>query len=180
MNIGEFRETIEVYEAQESNEDILLQKTFSIPAKVKLTGTRGIWSSYANMGEKVEITLRKDEITQNNLLKWNGTDLWIYGIDEKTYGFYTISACRADIAVYKREDESKIIGAITEKYERYSEPRDEYGSIEQLMLLVTPKLVKLRSGDLIKSSAGEWYTVQVAHDLDPYKNEYEIWRRADV
>ena len=46
-------------------------------------------------------------------------------------------------------------------------------------LLVTPKAVTLQRGGVVAVN-GTDYAVQLAHVLDPYKNEYEICRTEDL
>ena len=53
-------------------------------------------------------------------------------------------------------------------------------SVNELgLVLVTPKAVKLRSGCLVEVRDSAW-EVLVPHELDEYKNEYEIGKRADL
>ena len=46
-------------------------------------------------------------------------------------------------------------------------------------VLVTPKAIQLQRGGLVGVD-GTNYEVQLAHVLDPWKNEYEIMRREDL
>lgn len=45
-------------------------------------------------------------------------------------------------------------------------------------VLVTPKAIALTSGSLVEIAETP-YEVLLAHDLDPYKNEYEIKRTGE-
>ena len=47
------------------------------------------------------------------------------------------------------------------------------------LVLVTPKPITLRPGSLVEVRGAAW-EVLVAHELDRYKNEYEIGRRVDL
>lgn len=70
-------------------------------------------------------------------------------------------------------------GILTEKY--YQNALDEIYQAETLQrVLVTPKAIVLRPGDLVQPGAEAAYTVRQALDLDPYKNEYVIERRKDI
>lgn len=70
-------------------------------------------------------------------------------------------------------------GILTEKY--YQNALDEIYQSETLQrVLVTPKAIVLRPGDLVQPSAEAAYTVRQAMNLDPYKNEYVIERRKDI
>ena len=69
-------------------------------------------------------------------------------------------------------------GVLTEKYARHGQEWPM--SVNELgLVLVTPKAVKLRSGCLVEVRGSAW-EVLVPHELDEYKNEYEIGKRADL
>lgn len=70
-------------------------------------------------------------------------------------------------------------GVITERYFR-SEADDIYRAELQQRVLVTPKAIVLRAGDLVQQESDTPYTVRQVLDLDPYKNEYVIERRWDA
>ena len=67
---------------------------------------------------------------------------------------------------------------VTEKYGKLheAEPQD---TTETVYVLVTPKTVVLRPGEVI-TMQGESWCVQIGHTLDAYKNEYEIMRKEDT
>lgn len=67
---------------------------------------------------------------------------------------------------------------VTEKYGKLheAEPQD---TTETVYVLVTPKTVVLRAGEVITMQEESW-CVQIGHTLDPYKNEYEIMRKEDT
>lgn len=66
-------------------------------------------------------------------------------------------------------------GILTEKYFR-NEADDFYRAEVQQRVLVTPKEIQMRAGDLIQNGKEAPYTVRQVLDLDPYKNEYVIER----
>ena len=73
-------------------------------------------------------------------------------------------------------------GVLTEKYARY-EREETHAENETSYVLVTPKVIQLRSGDLVTVQEGPAkgvYHVAVCHVLDAWKNEYEIVWRGDV
>jgi len=70
-------------------------------------------------------------------------------------------------------------GIPTELYRQNTQ--DEIYRAETLRrVLVTPKAVTLRPGDLVQSGTGAPYTVRQALDLDQWKNEYVIERQEDI
>lgn len=66
-------------------------------------------------------------------------------------------------------------GILTEKYFR-NEADDVYRAEVQQRVLVTPKEIQMRAGDLIQNGKEAPYTVRQVLDLDPYKNEYIVER----
>ena len=66
-------------------------------------------------------------------------------------------------------------GILTEKYFR-NEADDIYRAEVQQRVLVTPKEIQMRAGDLIQNGKEAPYTVRQVLDLDPYKNEYIVER----
>lgn len=70
-------------------------------------------------------------------------------------------------------------GILTEKY-ILNEAEEVYRTITCQRVLVTPKAIPLRPGDLIRPQGESPYTVRQVMDLDPYKNEYVIERQEDV
>lgn len=70
-------------------------------------------------------------------------------------------------------------GVLTEKYFR-NDAEDVYRAELQQRVLVTPKVIVLRAGDLVQQDTEPSYTVRQVLDLDPYKNEYVIERRWDA
>ena len=70
-------------------------------------------------------------------------------------------------------------GILTEKYTASShEQLDPYALLTQNLVLVVPKAVYLKPGSWVKVG-NETYHVLVPHELDEWKNEYEIQRKAD-
>ena len=79
------------------------------------------------------------------------------------------------------EEEQSVVGfpgVLTEKYLNYS--KDEPHDVNEItFVLVTPKQVQLKSGDIVITEECS-YSVIACHTLDGYKNEYEIQRRKDI
>ena len=68
---------------------------------------------------------------------------------------------------------------VTEKYGKLNQQAEPQDTTEMVYVLVTPKTVALRAGEVI-TMQGESWCVQIGHTLDPYKNEYEIIRKEDT
>lgn len=70
-------------------------------------------------------------------------------------------------------------GILTELYHR-SESDEVFRRSTQRRVLVAPKAVVLRAGDLVQKGEEAPYTVCQVMELESYKNEYVIERREDV
>ena len=70
-------------------------------------------------------------------------------------------------------------GILTEKY-RGNEAEEVYRVTTLRRVLVTPKVIQLRPGDLVEREGETPYIIRQALDLDAWKNEYEIERQEDV
>jgi len=68
-------------------------------------------------------------------------------------------------------------GYLVEKYIRQSQD-EPMSYTEARFVLVTPKVIDLSVGEVVRVS-GESYAVAIRHELDPYKNEYEVVKRGD-
>lgn len=70
-------------------------------------------------------------------------------------------------------------GILTEMYYR-NEGDEVFRKTTQRRVLVTPKAIVLRAGDLVQQGTEAPYTVRQVMDLEFYKNEYVIERQEDV
>ena len=63
------------------------------------------------------------------------------------------------------------------------EQEDSFAKARRGLVLVTPKAVELKEGDLVTVTEGParaLYNVRLCHVLDEYKNEYEMEYSKDV
>ena len=69
-------------------------------------------------------------------------------------------------------------GVLTEKYVRHGQEWPM--SVNELgLVLVTPKAVTLPPGGLVEARGALW-EILAPHELDEFKNEYEIGRTVDL
>ena len=64
-------------------------------------------------------------------------------------------------------------GILTEKYLRWAQELPQ-ATTQITYVLVTPKPVRLKVGDLVRVGETDIYNVRACHVLDDWKNEYEI------
>lgn len=75
-------------------------------------------------------------------------------------------------------DVSTFYGALAERYVAWMQQTPGAKS-ETGMLLVTPKAVELRAGDIVVGAAGR-FSVRQCHVADEYRNDYEIVKVGDA
>ena len=68
-------------------------------------------------------------------------------------------------------------GILTEKYVGH-EQLDPHAEVTGDLVLVTPKAVALKPGSWV-IVGDRYFLVRVPHELDPFKNEYEVRRKED-
>lgn len=153
-----------------------------------------IFSKIGISARTIVFTMYRRNITPKNALRWKGQFCFI--TDVVPDGIYLIvtaalvqpTRCIAERIASKTgdnnlvtEDEQPVVGfpgVLTEKYLNYS--KDEpHNANEITFVLVTPKQVQLKSGDIVVTEECS-YNVIACHTLDGYKNEYEIRRKKEV
>lgn len=116
-------------------------------------------------------------------LRWRGQHLFLTSITQQDRNHLDVAAALVTVdTVRLREDETTqamtFPGILTEKYARH-EQEWPMSANELGLVLVTPKPITLRPGSLVEVRGAAW-EVLVPHELDRYKNEYEIGRRVDL
>lgn len=221
MNAGELNQLVTVLKLVSDGDagwSWSAQKT--IWAKVKQDGGQGKMNLFSRvgLGAKTELfTMRVGSYTLHHALRWRGKHYFITDIrelEDRRFCMVETAAIEPIICVAERPvfgtDALKRPVALEpvrvcfpacamEKYLGW-EQKKPMAVNETAYVIVTPKAVQLRSGDLVRMSPcpdeaapgstkmGEnsvlpqkpAYTVTVCHVLDEYKNEYEVTRQADV
>lgn len=155
---------------------------------------RKIWASITfqsktNLFSKVgigardaAIVVRRQELTLHNALRWGEQHLFLTSILPEGRLHWNVSAALVEIAQCQADmDEgggARFPGVLTEKYMKFQQ-ESPYSTNTITYVLVTPKAVTLQRGGVVAVN-GTDYAVQLAHVLDPYKNEYEICRTEDL
>ena len=184
IGAGRLDQPLEVLELRETAagvwEWVALRRAW---AQVEQTAKTNLFSKVGVGARDAAIVLRTQPLTLHNALGWWGQHLFLTAVTRRDRGHLDVAAalvepveCRADAD--ERGDGTRFPGVLTEKYAKWDQP--EPYSVNQLTyVLVTPKGIVLQRGGLV-AVAGINYEVQVAHTLDPYKNEYEIVRTEDL
>lgn len=183
----------------ERSGDFSWQKHHSCRAMVEIDSHRNLFSvaGVGARGAKVTVRARED-ISLRHAIIWNGEFLHLSAIEPvKTRDRTEIRAaiCLPVTLTAKPQDrtgrdelnrpvaikqaEFRFPGVLAEMYHR-NESDEVYRTTTQRRVLVTPKEISLRVGDLVQYEEESAYTVRQVMDLEAHKNEYIIERQEDV
>lgn len=152
-------------------------------AQMEQTAKTNLFSKVGVGARDAAIVLRRQPLTLHNALRWRGQHLFLTSITQRDRNHLDVAAALVTVdTVCLREDETvtgmTFPGILTEKYARHEQEWPM--SVNELgLVLVVPKAVTLRPGSLVEARDAAW-EVLVPHELDPYKNEYEIGKRVDL
>ena len=184
IGAGKLDQPLEVLELQETGPGVWEWATVRRAwAQVEQTTKTNLFSKVGVGARDAAIVLRRQSLTLHQALRWKGRHLFLTSITLRDRGHLDVAAALVNPVDCRTEGEEgasglQFPGILTEKYLKWEQP--EPYSVNQLTyVLVTPKVIDLQLGGLV-SVAGINYEVQVAHTLDEYKNEYEIFRKGDL
>lgn len=165
--------------------------------EIKQTSSRNIFSKVAMSAFSLTVTLRAQELSLQDSIKWGDKQLYITGIDRIsdrhsiTVTAVNIKPCTVfqQVKSYKLNElnnpvpngkvTSRFPAWITEKYVKYSQA-DPFAGLSDALVLIVPEVVPdIPVGDVILVDDKK-YVVEIQHLLDPDRNEYEIVRRRDA
>jgi hypothetical protein len=141
-----------------------------------------IFSPLAAGGQGYKVTARRyAEPTQHQALRIDGNHCMITAVRRQLMYVdidvaiivpkqFTLRRQNADIGTF--------YGALAERFVSWTQQTPGAKS-ETGMLLVTPKAVELRAGDIVVGAAGR-FSVRECHVADDYHNDYEIIKVGDA
>lgn len=132
---------------------------------------------------------RADNLTLHHALLWRGGHYLLTSIEQKNPVMAEVNAARVTVLecvstrpVKTKDDKGRpknvqtplasFPAVLTEKYRR-AEQGEPQTTVESLMVLVTPKAIVLKTGDLV-TVGGVTYAVLICHTTGEWANEYEI------
>lgn len=159
---------------------------------------KNIFSEVGIGVQSVKFTIRKQDVTLSNAFSWHGDHYFLTRIEEFRRLYYEVTAAKIEPKTctvkrlpspeldsgsnrpkkLKLEVVMTFPGYLTEKYMGFMQQTPQAQAVKTFVL-VTPKQIALKVADLIVIESST-YQVQVPHELDEYKNEYEIYARTDV
>lgn len=183
IDAGKLRDVLQVLELKENPKGTWMwQKVRKARGAVELSTRSNLFSTVGIGARGTEIILRRQDLTLHQAILWGEQHLFLTAILPEGRLHLRVQAalvepveCQADM------DEGggvRFPGILTEKFLKWEQP-EPYSVNRMSYVLVTPKPIQLQRGGLVGVS-GINYEVQLAHTLDPYKNEYEIVRTEDL
>ena len=129
------------------------------------------------------VVVRRQSLTLHNAMSWGGQHLFLTSIVPMGRNHMEVDTAvvTVDTVELQEDDETEPMtfpGVLTEKYARHAQEWP-MSTNDLVLVLVTPKPIVLRPGSLVKVRVTMW-EVLVPHELDEYKNEYELGRLVDL
>ena len=199
MNVGAFTSQIDILEFVEAScNKYEWQAKKRLWASIEDQNANAIFSKHGHTVRSSKITIRSQpDLTLHNALALSPPDsqhFFLIDIDRNTPGFYVLSTViiepvtcvveptSTSMAKNNRPEIKKLPsitfpGYLTEKYLKQTQ-LEPMSYSENRYILVTPKSINIRTGELVKVGNMLCESV-IPHILDPYKNEYEILMRVD-
>ena len=196
VGAGLMLEKIEILSFTQATEgEYTWEKAADSWGQITPQAARSLYSVNGLAASGVRIFLRKRSLNLNQAIRWKGQHCFLTSIREENRQYLEVTAalvdlvdCRAyrGLAAYDEYNrplptEPRLISSfpavLTEKYLRHSQ-EEPMAVVDICYVLVTPKAIELRTGDLIEI-ADKRYQLLLCHTLDPHKNEYELLREEE-
>lgn len=200
VDAGSLSERLELLELQQTAEQTWEWVSAGrLWAQVEVDGGRNLFSAVGIGARNAKLVLRTRTLTLHQALRWKGQHLFLTSITKLDRMHLSVQAALVEpVSCLAARTESKVgeagrpissemmritfPGVLTEKYAKYQR-EETHAEHETGYVLVVPKSIQLKAGDLVTVRSGlasAVYNVQICHVLDPYKNEYEITWQGDV
>lgn len=168
-----------------------------IRVSAEFTHKINIFSKVGAGARDAELVTWRRDITLHNAITLDGLHLFLTGITDRNRNQINIRAAVCDPVKMTAKPQARtgrdamnrplmeqqavfdFPGILTEMYHR-NEGDEVFRKTTQRRVLVTPKAIVLRPGDLVQQGTEAPYTVRQVMDLEFYKNEYVIERQEDV
>ncbi|WP_300605410.1 hypothetical protein [uncultured Oscillibacter sp.] len=176
-------QAVQVLELRRDGDTYAWEKARRTWAAAEQDARKNLFSSVGIGAHGVTFTIRKSRpLTLHNAFRWRGRFCFLTSIVDGDPGFQVVKAALCDpLDCIKDADRApqgcRFPGVLTEKYVGH-EQLDPHAEVTGDLVLVTPKAVALVPGSWVIAE-DRYFLVRVPHELDPFKNEYEIRRRED-
>ena len=200
IDAGDLSERLELLELEETQADTWEWVSRGrLWAQVEVDGGKNLFSSVGIGARNAKLVLRARPLSLCQALRWRGQHLFLTSITKLDRMHLNVQAALVNVVTCLAARTEDTVGAagrpvaaetmrisfpgiLTEKYAKY-EREETHAENDTGYVLVVPKAVSLKAGDLVTVQDGParaMYAVTICHVLDQFKNEYEIARRGDV
>lgn len=176
-------QTIQVLELKKTGDVYAWEKARGTWAAAEADIRNNLFSSVGVGARGVTFTIRKSRtLTLHNAFRWRGRFCFLTSIVDGDPGFQVVRAALCEPSECQKDADKdpagcRFPGVLTEKYVGH-EQLDPHAEVTGDLVLVTPKAVTLAPGSWV-TVGDRYFLARVPHELDPFKNEYEIRRRED-
>lgn len=176
-------QVIQVLELRRDGDVYAWEKARRTWAAAEQDTRSNLFSSVGVGARGVTFTIRKSwTLTLHNAFLWRGRFCFLTSIVDGNPGFQVVRAALCEPSECQKDADRdpagcQFPGILTEKYVGH-EQLDPHAEVTGDFVLVTPKEVSLKPGSWI-TVGGAYFLVRAPHELDPFKNEYEIRRKED-
>lgn len=183
-DVGTFRTRARVMECRETDGGFDWVSVGSLWCRRERAGLNRVFSRVGLSAVGWDFTLRAAALTLQNALRVGSEHYFICDIGKPAGGYMTVETARVQVdrcfgnAERGRDEMFFFPGVFTELYVRHEQREPMSVNVVDLVL-VTPKLVRLRPGSLVESRSVR-YEVLTAHTLDEAKNEYQVRKVVDL
>lgn len=198
LGAGKLDKPAQVLECQEAGDGVWKWVPVRrIWAAIDLQQKTNLFSKIGVGARDAAIVIWQQELTLHNAIRQGGTHFFLTSITERNRNQLDVRAALCEPVTLTAKPKARtgrdalnrpivtqqpsftFPGILTELYHRNA-PDEIYRTETLQRVLVTPKVIRFRTGDLVQAGDEAPYTVRQVMDLDPYKNEYVIERQEDV
>lgn len=186
---GEMKKPATILQLSQHGDTYQWKEAGNIWAKAEPQSKTNLFSKVGLGQKSIRFTMRKQFLSLHEAIRWQGKHCFLTDIRELDRMYFQVTAALIEpvscIAFHTDHaldtlnrpafQDTRIAafpGFLTEKYLGF-EQKEVHAETKTTYVLVTPKAIVLQSGDLVQVGE-DFYTVNIIHILDEYKNEYEI------
>ncbi len=187
----DLNQQVNVLELQKTDATYSWKKRKTIWCRAEPKAGKNLFSTVGIGAKSVKFTIWKQNITLHNAFRWKDKFCFLTDLMEVDHMYYEVMAALVEPRTCELMQTGETIdpglhrpiylkptsmltfpACMVEKYAGFSKLTPQ-SKVSESYVLVTPKEITLSLADLVKVD-GVIYGVQVVHNLDEFKNEYEI------
>ena len=170
---------VEVLELQQNGSAYAWAPVEVTWAKATPTNKRNNFSVHGIGAAGVSIIIRRQPLTLDSAIRWQGQHCFITSILPSDYGHLMVEAALVVMSRCRNPRTGETFPAVmTERYVGHQQLEPMAVNTHQ-RVLVTPKAVRLTPGPLVEVDGVEWPII-TPYELDPHRNEYVLERTVDL